>query len=596
MGALDGRIAIITGAGRGIGREHALLFASEGASVVVNDLGGAVDGSGDDRSPAQQVVDEITAAGGRAVANADDICDWEGGKRLIDTAVEAFGDLHVLVNNAGILRDRVLVNMSEEDWDSVIHVHLKGHFVPTRHAAAYWREQTKAGHEVKASVVNTSSTSGLLGNPGQSNYGAAKAGIAAFTTIAADELVRYGVRVNAIAPAARTRMTEQTPGLSDIVRGPRRRLGVRQLGSGQRLAPGGVPGHRGLPSHRPGVLRPGRPDSALPAVDDDRHLGKGRPVDGGGAPGPDAPARGLSRWLRPGDRAAQQGDQEFDAAEVIEAEALLSGTGAGAEGGIVVPWPLLFRHRIHHRLAGSERYQWWVLWTVLAGLLSVNITFTVFVVALPQVATELHTSISTLTWTSTGPLLAFGVAAPCWASSATSGATEAVPVGPGRAPRSAWCSPPRPRPPGCSSRPGCSTASRGRPPARRRWPWSSRSSPTRTGSRPWAGGPWSERGPGARGHHRRSDHPVLRVAGPLLGRAAPDGGGRRAGRGGAPRAAAARRKPGRQPAARRAGPVGHAGLAGVASPCPDRSPPDCWPSTWLRPGGSPPRPPWPSSP
>jgi NAD(P)-dependent dehydrogenase (short-subunit alcohol dehydrogenase family) len=210
MGALDGRIAIITGAGRGIGREHALLFASEGARVVVNDLGGAVDGSGDDRSPAQQVVDEITSAGGQAVANTDDICDWDGGKRLIDTAIEAFGDLHVLVNNAGILRDR----------DSVVHVHLKGHYVPTRHAAAYWREQTKAGKEVKASVVNTSSTSGLLGNPGQSNYGAAKAGIAAFTTIAADELVRYGIRVNAIAPAARTRMTEQTPGLSDIVRAP----------------------------------------------------------------------------------------------------------------------------------------------------------------------------------------------------------------------------------------------------------------------------------------------------------------------------------------------------------------------------------------
>ena len=221
MGALDGRTAIITGAGRGIGREHALFFASEGANVVVNDLGGAVDGSGDDRSPAQQVVDEITAGGGQAVANADDVCDWEGGKRLVDTAVETFGDLHILVNNAGILRDRVLVNMSEADWDSVIHVHLKGHFVPTRHAAAHWREQTKAGKEVKASVINTSSTSGLLGNPGQSNYGAAKAGIAAFTVICAEELVRYGVRVNAIAPAARTRMTEQTPGLSDIVRAPR---------------------------------------------------------------------------------------------------------------------------------------------------------------------------------------------------------------------------------------------------------------------------------------------------------------------------------------------------------------------------------------
>jgi NAD(P)-dependent dehydrogenase (short-subunit alcohol dehydrogenase family) len=220
MGALEGRIAIITGAGRGIGREHALLFASEGAKVVVNDLGGAVDGSGDDRSAAQQVVDEIKAAGGEAVANTDDITDWEGGKKLVDTAIESFGDLHVLVNNAGILRDRVLVNMSEEDWDSVIHVHLKGHFVPTRHAAAYWREQTKAGKEVKASVINTSSTSGLLGNPGQSNYGAAKAGIASFSNIAADELVRYGVRVNSIAPAARTRMTQQTPGLAEHVKAP----------------------------------------------------------------------------------------------------------------------------------------------------------------------------------------------------------------------------------------------------------------------------------------------------------------------------------------------------------------------------------------
>jgi NAD(P)-dependent dehydrogenase (short-subunit alcohol dehydrogenase family) len=220
MGALDGRVAIITGAGRGIGREHALLFAAEGAEVVVNDLGGAVDGSGDDRTAAEHVVEEIEKAGGKAVANAEDVTTWDGGKRLVDTAVETFGDLHVLVNNAGILRDRVLVNMSEEEWDSVVHVHLKGHFVPTRHAAAYWRERTKAGADVKASVINTSSTSGLLGNPGQTNYGAAKAGIAAFTTIAADELVRYGVRVNAIAPAARTRMTEQTPGLSDIVQAP----------------------------------------------------------------------------------------------------------------------------------------------------------------------------------------------------------------------------------------------------------------------------------------------------------------------------------------------------------------------------------------
>jgi NAD(P)-dependent dehydrogenase (short-subunit alcohol dehydrogenase family) len=220
MGALDGRVAIITGAGRGIGREHALLFAAEGAKVVVNDLGGAMDGSGDDRTPAQQVVDEIKAMGGEAVANADNVADWEGGQRLINAAVEAFGDLHVLVNNAGILRDRVLVNMTEEEWDSVILVHLKGHFVPTRWAATYWREQSKAGKEVKASVINTSSTSGLIGNAGQANYGAAKAGIGAFTVITAQELSRYGVRVNGIAPAARTRLTEATPGLGDIVAAP----------------------------------------------------------------------------------------------------------------------------------------------------------------------------------------------------------------------------------------------------------------------------------------------------------------------------------------------------------------------------------------
>jgi NAD(P)-dependent dehydrogenase (short-subunit alcohol dehydrogenase family) len=220
MGALDGRVAIITGSGRGIGREHALLFAQEGAKVVINDLGGAIDGSGDDRTPAQQVVDEIKGMGGEAVANADNVADWEGGQRLIQTAIDTFGDLHILVNNAGILRDRVLVNMSEEEWDAVIHVHLKGHFIPTRFAAAYWREQTKAGNTVKANVVNTSSTSGLLGNPGQTNYGAAKAGIAAFSVIAAMELERYGVRVNAIAPAARTRMTEATPGLGEVVKAP----------------------------------------------------------------------------------------------------------------------------------------------------------------------------------------------------------------------------------------------------------------------------------------------------------------------------------------------------------------------------------------
>jgi NAD(P)-dependent dehydrogenase (short-subunit alcohol dehydrogenase family) len=233
MGALDGRVAIVTGAGGGIGREHALLFAREGAKVVVNDLGGPIDGAGDaggssdfgagsgQLSPADLVVEEIRAAGGEAVANGDDVSDWEGGKNLIESAINAYGDLHVLVNNAGILRDRFIVNMTEDEWDSVVKVHMKGHFVPTRHAAAWWREQTKLGREVHASVVNTSSTSGLLGNPGQANYGAAKAGIGAFTIICSQELSRYGVRVNAIAPAARTRMTESTPGLAEIVSAPR---------------------------------------------------------------------------------------------------------------------------------------------------------------------------------------------------------------------------------------------------------------------------------------------------------------------------------------------------------------------------------------
>jgi NAD(P)-dependent dehydrogenase (short-subunit alcohol dehydrogenase family) len=220
MGALDGRVAIITGAGRGLGREHALLFAEQGAKVVVNDLGGDIHGSGADRAPAQQVVDEIEKMGGEAVANVDSAADWDGAQRLIQTAIDTFGDLHVLVNNAGILRDRVIVNMTEEEWDSVIHVHLKGHFCPTRHAAAYWREQSKAGKEVKASIVHTSSTSGLLGNPGQANYGAAKSGIATFSYIASLELGRYGVRSNAVAPAARTRLTEQTPGLQDVVKAP----------------------------------------------------------------------------------------------------------------------------------------------------------------------------------------------------------------------------------------------------------------------------------------------------------------------------------------------------------------------------------------
>jgi NAD(P)-dependent dehydrogenase (short-subunit alcohol dehydrogenase family) len=211
MNTLDGRVAIITGAGRGIGREHALLFAKEGAKVVVNDLGGSTDGAGADQSPAQQVVDEITKAGGEAVANYDDVADWDGAQRLINQAVETYGDLHVLVNNAGILRDRMLANMSEAEWDTTMRVHLRGHFCTTRWAAAYWREQAKAGIEIPRTIVNTSSTSGLFGNQGQTNYGAAKTGIATFSIIADAELARYGVRVNAIAPAAATRLTATVP-------------------------------------------------------------------------------------------------------------------------------------------------------------------------------------------------------------------------------------------------------------------------------------------------------------------------------------------------------------------------------------------------
>ncbi|MCL2541429.1 MAG: SDR family oxidoreductase [Nocardioidaceae bacterium] len=217
MGTLDGRVAIVTGAGRGIGREHALLLAKEGAKVLVNDLGGANDGSGADTTPAQGVVDEIVAAGGSAAANYDNVASWEGAERMVKQAIDELGGLDILVNNAGILRDAFIPNMTEEQWDAVIAVHLKGHAAPLHHAAAYWKEQTKAGVDVNASVINTSSASGtFMPNAGQSNYGAAKAGIAALTLVAADELDRYGVRVNAIAPIARTRLTLATPGMGAI--------------------------------------------------------------------------------------------------------------------------------------------------------------------------------------------------------------------------------------------------------------------------------------------------------------------------------------------------------------------------------------------
>jgi NAD(P)-dependent dehydrogenase (short-subunit alcohol dehydrogenase family) len=201
------RVAIVTGAGRGIGREHAMLLASEGASVVVNDLGGGTDGSGSDAGPAAAVAAEIRDAGGAAVANTDDVSDWDGAARLIARAIDEFGRLDVLINNAGILRDRMLVNLSEDEWDVVMRVNVKGHVAPLRHAAAHWRVRAKAGEKVQASVVNTSSPSGLFANVGQSNYGAAKTAVAGLTMIAAKELAPYGVRVNAIAPAARTRLT-----------------------------------------------------------------------------------------------------------------------------------------------------------------------------------------------------------------------------------------------------------------------------------------------------------------------------------------------------------------------------------------------------
>jgi NAD(P)-dependent dehydrogenase (short-subunit alcohol dehydrogenase family) len=208
MGLLDGKVAIVTGAGRGLGRSHALALASAGANVVVNDLGANVAGVGADRTPAQKVVAEVEALGVRALADGENVADFEGARRLVDRAVETFGRLDILINNAGILRDRMLVNMDEAEWDAVIEVHLKGHFAPTRHAAAYWRERAKAGEEVRARVINTSSPSGVFGNVGQANYAAAKAGIAAFTIVVAQELERYGVTVNCIAPNARTRMTE----------------------------------------------------------------------------------------------------------------------------------------------------------------------------------------------------------------------------------------------------------------------------------------------------------------------------------------------------------------------------------------------------
>jgi NAD(P)-dependent dehydrogenase (short-subunit alcohol dehydrogenase family) len=212
MPSLEGKVAIVTGAGRGIGRGHALALAQAGARVVVNDLGASLAGEGTDATPAQAVVNEIVAGGGEAVANYDDVSDFGAADHMIQRAIERYGGLDILVLNAGILRDRMLVNMTEEEWDAVIAVHLKGHFAPLRHAAAYWRERSKGGESLRARVITTSSPSGVFGNVGQANYGAAKAAIAGLTLITAQELHRYGVTVNCIAPNARTRMTEETFG------------------------------------------------------------------------------------------------------------------------------------------------------------------------------------------------------------------------------------------------------------------------------------------------------------------------------------------------------------------------------------------------
>ena len=212
MGVLEGKVAVITGAGRGIGRGEALLFAEEGARVVVNDLGGEWDGTGADARAASQVVQEIQAGGAEAVPHFEDVSEPAGAESLIQLALDTWGRLDVVVNNAGILRDRMIFNMSIEEWDAVIKVHLRGHFLVTRTATAHWRDLAKSGDKVRGAIVNTSSTSGILGNAGQANYGAAKAGIAAFTYIVAMEMQRYGVTVNAIAPGARTRLTEKTFG------------------------------------------------------------------------------------------------------------------------------------------------------------------------------------------------------------------------------------------------------------------------------------------------------------------------------------------------------------------------------------------------
>ena len=229
MGILDGKVALVTGAGRGIGREHALMMASEGAKVVVNDLGGDTSGAGADTTPAQEVVAEIEAMGGEAVVNGGNVASFDEAGAMIQQAVDTFGDINIVVNNAGILRDRMLFSMSEDDWDAVIAVHLKGTYAPSHHAAKYWREKAKAGEDVYGRIINTASPSGIYGNVGQTNYGAAKAGIASFSVIAAQELVKYGVTVNCLAPTAWSRMTADLMGGDNAPEGLAEKISPRWI-------------------------------------------------------------------------------------------------------------------------------------------------------------------------------------------------------------------------------------------------------------------------------------------------------------------------------------------------------------------------------
>ena len=309
-GICEGRVVVITGAGRGIGREHALEFARQGARVVVNDLGGQLDGSGSSDAPAEAVAAEIRDLGGEAVSNFNNVADTDGASGLIDTALESFGRLDVLVNNAGIIRDRMLVNMTEDLWDNVIAVHLRGTYLPSRCAAAHWREQAKAGNPVDARIINTTSTSGIFGNIGQSNYGAAKAGIAAFTVITSQELGRYGVTVNAVSPDARTRLTENVPGLQDMFAAKPGAFDTFNAGNISPLVvwsrQSGVQRH-----HREGVPGPrrhrqrGRGVATGPDRGQGRAMGPGRVGSGGsriGRPGrPELDHGRLKRigWLSP---------------------------------------------------------------------------------------------------------------------------------------------------------------------------------------------------------------------------------------------------------------------------------------------------------